>query len=111
MVVGKVVEVPTPLVAGAEVSPDCDMDLINNPPHYQNKRWEVIDIILEWFSDNYLLGTVLKYLLRARFKGNYAQDLKKARWFLDREIAIAEERELVAKGGQQAREEDPASSP
>jgi hypothetical protein len=31
-------------------------------------------------------GNVIKYLTRAKHKGTYLEDLKKARWYLDRLI-------------------------
>jgi hypothetical protein len=48
---------------------------------------EVIEIT-ECLS--FTLGNVVKYVCRADFKGNKLQDLKKARWYLEREIARLE---------------------
>lgn len=59
-------------------------DPINHPSHYQGPV-EVIDII-EGFGLNFHLGNVVKYLLRAGRKGDALEDLKKARWYLEREI-------------------------
>ena len=59
-------------------------DMINNPPHY-SKGIQPIDAIEEW-QLNYRLGNVVKYLARCNFKGNYLEDLKKAQWYLHREI-------------------------
>ncbi len=60
-------------------------DMVNEPPHY---RWlpmgiEAIDIT-ELFNFN--LGNALKYVLRSKHKGREIEDLKKARWYIDREI-------------------------
>ncbi len=55
-----------------------------NPRYYIHGNIEVIDII-EGFSLGFHLGNVLKYILRAAYKGGI-KDLKKARWYLDREI-------------------------
>jgi hypothetical protein len=60
-------------------------DPINHPAHYTHGGIEAIDVIEAW-ELNYKLGNVLKYISRAPFKENYLQDLKKARWYLDREI-------------------------
>lgn len=60
-------------------------DPINNPPHYTKGKFEVIDII-EDQKLNYHLGNVVKYICRATHKGKEIQDLKKARWYLDRWI-------------------------
>lgn len=35
---------------------------------------------------NFNLGNVIKYVSRAPFKGTELQDLKKAKWYLEREI-------------------------
>lgn len=37
------------------------------------------------------LGNATKYIWRADLKGNAIEDLKKARWYLDREIAKREQ--------------------
>ena len=61
-------------------------DLVNHPPHYKAGGIEVIDFI-EAKGLNYRLGNVVKYVARADQKGTPLQDLMKARWYLDREIA------------------------
>jgi hypothetical protein len=60
-------------------------DMINHPKHYNVDGYEVIDII-DAFKLNFNMGNALKYLLRADRKGNKEQDLKKALWYLQREI-------------------------
>ena len=60
------------------------VDLVNHPPHYKGKRFESIDII-EDFDLGFNLGNAIKYILRADRKGNKAQDLRKAIWYLERE--------------------------
>lgn len=62
------------------------MDLVNHPPHYKQGGIETIDFI-EAKELNYHLGNAVKYITRADHKGNRLQDLQKARWYLDREIA------------------------
>jgi hypothetical protein len=64
-------------------------DPVNQPAHY---TWlpggiQVIDIT-EHFS--FLLGNVLKYVMRCDRKGDGLTDLKKARTYLEREIARRE---------------------
>lgn len=59
-------------------------DIINSPLHY-NKGVQPIDAIEEW-QLNYRLGNVVKYVARCNFKGAYLEDLKKAQWYLHREI-------------------------
>ena len=61
------------------------VDLINKPPHYD--LWlELIDAIEAW-GLGYSLGNAGKHIARAAHKGTELQDLQKARWYLDREIA------------------------
>lgn len=64
-------------------------DLVNHPPHYKTGGIETIDFI-EAKDLNYRLGNVIKYVSRAEKKGNPIEDLKKARWYLDREINARE---------------------
>lgn len=61
-----------------------------HPAHYRSSSGlEAIDAI-EAFGLGFCLGNVVKYVLRAARKGRYLEDLKKARWYLDREIATYE---------------------
>lgn len=60
---------------------------VNHPSHYQtDSGLEAIDVIEAFFMRNYFLGNVFKYIARAGKKGDRLEDLKKARWYLDREI-------------------------
>lgn len=62
-------------------------DAVNHPKHYQGANgMEAIDVI-EAFNLNFHLGNVVKYILRKDSKGDALQDLKKAKWYLGREIA------------------------
>lgn len=60
-------------------------DVINHPSHYTRGKIEVIDFI-EDQQLPYHLGNVIKYVARAGHKGDKLEDLKKARWYLDRYI-------------------------
>jgi hypothetical protein len=62
-------------------------DAVNNPKHYTQFPVEVIEITE---CLNFNLGNVVKYVCRSDFKGFRLQDLKKARWYLEREIARVE---------------------
>lgn len=66
-------------------------DLINQPPHYRAGGIEAIDVI-EAFELGFRLGNCVKYVLRAGRKNDAIEDLRKARWYLDREIAKREGR-------------------
>lgn len=76
-------------------------DMVNHPPHYATNLpgIESIDIV-EDFTDRpgmtgfegFCEGNVLKYLCRWKDK-NGVEDLKKARWYLDKLIKTAEKNE------------------
>jgi hypothetical protein len=61
-------------------------DPINHPGHYTFGKYEVIDVLEDWFPADPLLWQVGKYIARASRKGNLAEDLKKAAWYLQRRI-------------------------
>ena len=65
-------------------------DDINHPSHYTQGDIEVIDYI-EDKKLGYRLGNVVKYVSRAGHKDDAIKDLKKARWYLNREIAKRED--------------------
>lgn len=62
-----------------------EIDMVNHPQHYSAHGIEPIDYI-ESHDLNFNLGNVIKYISRAPFKGTELQDLKKAKWYLEREI-------------------------
>lgn len=68
-------------------------DLINHPAHYGGDTpYETIKVIEAW-GLGYCLGNCVKYISRAGKKGSRLEDLKKARWYLDREIQQEERRQ------------------
>jgi hypothetical protein len=69
--------------SGVDRSPEVDM--VNSPPHYTAGGVETIDFI-EAKNLNYNLGNAVKYITRAGLKGNRVEDLKKAKWYIEREI-------------------------
>ena len=67
------------------------LSTINHPPHYTQGVFEVIDVIEDWgFTEDYFLGNALKYIGRAKHKGKFTEDLKKAIWYLERRIKNGE---------------------
>jgi hypothetical protein len=64
---------------------------IDHPQHYRSSsNHEAIDVIESW-NLSFSLGNVIKYICRAGLKsGNSMEDLKKAKWYLDREISRRE---------------------
>jgi hypothetical protein len=61
------------------------VDEVDHPPHYTYGKIEVIDAIEDW-KLGFHEGNVVKYLARAKHKGNEIKDLKKAKWYLERAI-------------------------
>lgn len=63
-------------------------DMINSPEHYTQGDIEAIDAIKSALGSSgylsYLQGSVLKYMWRARDKGDVINDVAKAKWFLNR---------------------------
>lgn len=64
-------------------------DPVQRPKHYTTHP-SGIECIQIAEHMGFCLGNVLKYVWRADLKGGL-EDLKKARWYLDREIAMREQ--------------------
>ena len=63
-------------------------EAVNHPSHYNSGDIETIDAIEDWgFGQGFNLGNAIKYISRANHKNDCLEDLEKARWYLDREIA------------------------
>ena len=62
-------------------------EAVNHPAHYggADNPYEAIKVIEAW-GLGFCLGNTVKYISRAGKKGDVLEDLKKARWYLDREI-------------------------
>lgn len=71
---------------GGAVPPGgASVDSVNHPAHYTAHPSGVECItVVEHFNFN--LGNAVKYIWRAGLKAGLVEDLKKARWYLDREI-------------------------
>jgi hypothetical protein len=67
-----------------------EREMVNHPDHYQGNKFEVIDVI-EDYDLGFSLGNAIKYILRADKKGNKKQDLKKAMWYIQREVNTGNE--------------------
>lgn len=64
-------------------------DPVNFPQHYRQHP-SGIECIQITEHMGFCLGNVVKYVWRADLKADAIEDLKKARWYLDREIARRE---------------------
>jgi hypothetical protein len=60
-------------------------DPVNHPDHYNGQvpNVECIDVV-EHLSFN--IGNAVKYCWRAGHKGKFEEDLRKAIWYIEREI-------------------------
>jgi hypothetical protein len=75
-----------------------DHDPVNRPAHYTATAVEPIVAIEAW-GLGFCLGNAVKYIARAGRKAGSTllEDLKKARWYLDREI-----RRIEAEGSERS---------
>ena len=67
-----------------------EVDMVNHPPHYKKNGIECIEAIKAALTTEefrgYCKGNTLKYTWRERYKGKSVEDLRKARFYLDRLI-------------------------
>jgi len=69
---------------------DMKKEAVDHPTHYGGDTvYEAIKVIEAW-GLGFSLGNCVKYISRAGKKGSAIEDLKKARWYLDREISRIE---------------------
>ncbi len=75
-------------------------DNVNHPDHYRTGAYECIDVMQEAIgyraTMDFCLCNAFKYLYRQRKKGDL-EDLKKARWYLDRRIKMQEDIDFVTE--------------
>jgi hypothetical protein len=72
-------------------------DMVNHPPHY-TQHPSGVECIQITEHMGFCLGNAVKYIWRADLKADAIEDLKKARWYLDREIAKREALARAAEG-------------
>lgn len=60
-------------------------DTVDHPPHYTSHP-SGIECIQVTEHMSFCLGNAIKYIWRADLKGNSVEDLKKAQWYIAREI-------------------------
>ena len=60
-------------------------ETVNHPAHYNHGKFECADVIDDW-GLNWELGSAVKYICRCDYKDNPVEDLKKAIWYIQREI-------------------------
>lgn len=69
------------------------VDVVNHPSHYETGKFECIDVMLETQGKEAVMGFCLcnafKYLYRHKRK-NGVEDVKKAKWYINKYIELAE---------------------
>jgi hypothetical protein len=70
-------------------SNDNGSDVIKRPSHYTSHPSGIQPIEITK-HETFLRGNIIKYVMRAPYKGNELEDLKKARQYLDLEIERVE---------------------
>ncbi len=61
-------------------------DAVEHPPHY-TKHPSGVECITITEHMGFNLGNAVKYVWRADLKGDAIEDLRKARWYIERELA------------------------
>ena len=65
------------------------MSNVDHPTHYNQGAVECIEVI-EQLGLGFHLGNALKYIWRCNDKGRKIEDLRKALWYIEREIINTE---------------------
>ena len=63
-----------------------DADMVNHPKHYTSHP-SGVECIQITEHMGFCLGNAMKYIWRADLKHDALEDLEKAKWYLEREIA------------------------
>jgi len=84
-----------------EIYPDCSyevIDMVSNPPHYNQGGIETIDYMKAYSTKEEFMGhlrlTAIKYLSRLMEKENPLQDARKSKWYLSKLIEELEDNEI-----------------
>lgn len=83
-IVRKLKKIPPKQLPGSIMFVESE-EKVNHPSHYNQGKIEVIDFIEDQQLD-FHEGNTVKYVCRAKHKGNELEDLKKAAWYLQRKI-------------------------
>lgn len=69
-------------------------DMVNHPPHYCTGDIECWDAMVSAFGPEWMRAyatvTAFKYIWRAKHKGRFAEDMKKAAWYEARAAELEE---------------------
>jgi hypothetical protein len=78
-------------------------DTVNHPPHY-TAHPSGVECIQVTEHMNFCLGNAIKYIWRADLKDNAIEDLKKAVWYVNREIERREALQVTTSTKTSSRE-------
>lgn len=67
-------------------------DAVDHPQHYTSHP-SGVEVITITEHMGFCLGNAIKYILRADLKGKPVEDLRKAAWYINREIERREQRQ------------------
>ena len=83
-----------PAIENPRPTAPVEEDVVNNPSHYNKGGIECIEAIEQSMTPSsfkgYLKGNVQKYMWRYESKAKPVEDLKKARWYLNKLIEVQE---------------------
>ena len=69
-------------------------EMVNHPDHYNSSKYECIDVMVDVFGKEKVKAfahlNALKYIWRSGKKGSETEDLKKAIWYLQKELELLE---------------------
>lgn len=64
---------------------------VNHPSHYNQGQIEVIDYIEDiGMGEDFCAGNAIKYISRYKYKEKPLEDLRKAKWYVERLISYYE---------------------
>lgn len=81
-----------PVCPQTDTQPKTDaVDMVNHPPHYKAtgtpcECGRPIEVIQLTENLSFCLGNAVKYICRCDHKGTAIEDLKKAAWYINREL-------------------------
>ena len=76
-------------IVDSKTEKENNMSNVEHPKHYNQGKYEVIDVIEDW-DLGFNLGNAIKYIARAEYKGNYKEDLEKAIFYIKYELSLME---------------------
>lgn len=71
---------------------------VDHPSHYNTGDIETIDYLESLgIAEDFCAGNAIKYLSRYKHKGKVLEDVKKAKWYVNRLVKILEEQSEQAQ--------------